>query len=273
MAFRHHPITGEPIVFAPERAARPNAFGRDDAIVCPFCPGNESMTPPEIARAGDPWRVRVFPNKYPAVERHEIIVESNRHDATFDGIDNATEVVSVYCDRYRAHAESAYVSIFKNEGERSGASIDHLHSQLMPLPLVPVRIAREAAAFAAASSCPLCGPRENIIEENDSFSRFAPAGSQHAYEQWIVPKRHKGEIASLTDDEVGALATILQSAVRATRSIAAAHNILFMNFPRQGAGHFYIDVFPRLTSIAGFELATGMFIDIIDPAAAARRLK
>jgi UDPglucose--hexose-1-phosphate uridylyltransferase len=273
MAFRHHPITGDPIVFAPERAGRPNAFGREDAVVCPFCPGHESLTPPEIAHAGDPWRVRVFPNKYPAVDRHEIIVESNQHDATFDRIDNAVEVLSVCLDRYRAHADAAYVSLFKNEGERSGASIDHLHSQLMPLPMVPARVAREAAAFGAASSCPLCGPRENIIEENEGFLRFAPAGSQHPYEQWIIPKRHQPEIVSLTDDEVGRLATILQSAVRATRSIAAAHNILFMNFPRQRSAHFYIDLFPRLTSIAGFELATGMFIDIIDPAAAARRLR
>jgi len=112
-----------------------------------------------------------------------------------------------------------------------------------------------------------------VIEENESFIRFAPAGSQHAYEQWIIPKRHQPDISSLRDDEVAALATILQGAIRATRSIAASHNVLFMNFPRRRPAHFYIDVFPRMTSIAGFELATGMFIDIIDPAAAARRLR
>ena len=55
--------------------------------------------------------------------------------------------------------------------------------------------------------------------------------------------------------------------------VPPAHNILFMNFPRQRSGHFYIELLPRLTAIAGFELATGMFIDIIDPAAAARRLR
>jgi UDPglucose--hexose-1-phosphate uridylyltransferase len=273
MAFRRHLITGEPIVFAPERAARPNAFGREHTLVCPFCPGNESLTPPEIARRGDPWRIRVFPNKYPAVDRHEIIVESNDHDATFDRIDHAAEVLSVYVDRYGAHAEASYVSLFKNEGERAGASIDHLHSQVMALPMIPARVAREGSAFEAASSCPLCAVPDNVIAENEGFIRFAPAGSQHPYEQWIIPKRHQPEIVLLTDGEVQQLATILQSAVRATRSIAAAHNILFMNFPRQRSGHFYIDVFPRLTAIAGFELATGTFIDIIDPAAAARRLK
>lgn len=61
-ALRRHIITADPILFAPERAGRPNAFGGEENGVCPFCPGNETMTPPEIERAGEPWRIRVFPN-------------------------------------------------------------------------------------------------------------------------------------------------------------------------------------------------------------------
>ena len=274
MAFRRHPITGEPIVYAPERAARPNAFGHWQNVgPCPFCPGNESMTPPSIAEIGNPWRVRVFPNKYPAVKGHEVIVDSNRHDATFESLDNAVEVLSVYADRCRAHADAAYVSLFKNEGEMSGASLPHLHSQVMPLPFVPPRIARELAAFEARASCPLCGFRENVIEENDAFVRIAPDGSSFAYEQWIVPKRHVAHITMLPEQELAQLAAMLQNATRAARSVGDALNVLFMNFPSGRAPHFYVDVFPRLTSIAGFELGAGMFIDIIDPAAAARRLK
>ena len=269
--FRHHPITGEPIVYAPERAGRPNAFGRTGtSIVCPFCPGNESMTPAEIVRVGEPWRIRAFPNKYPAVEGHEVIVDAREHDAVFESLDDAAEVLDVYAARYRAHANAAYVSLFKNEGERSGASIEHIHSQVMPMPIVPVRVAREAAAFASARSCPLCAPRENVIEENEHFFRFAPGGSQHSFEQWIVPKRHQ---SSFVTSDIESLAPILQSAIRATRSIAPSYNVLFINFPEDRATHFYIDVFPRLAAIAGFELATGTFIDIIDPAAAAQRLR
>lgn len=272
MAVRRHPISGEPILFAPDRALRPNAFARDDSVDCPFCPGSESMTPPEIMRAGDPWRVRVFPNKYPAVEGHEVIVESNRHDTSFDRIDNAAEVVATYVERCRAHKGAAYVALFKNQGVRAGASIDHIHSQLMPLKFVPPRIELQAMAFAG-SSCPLCRAPGTIIEENEAFIRCVPAGSQHAWEQWIVPRRHQADITSMGDDEIAALATILQSAVRAARNVAAAHNVLFMNFPRSATAHFYVDVFPRMTSIAGFELSTGTFIEIIDPADAARRLK
>ncbi|HSP16921.1 MAG TPA: DUF4921 family protein [Thermoanaerobaculia bacterium] len=274
MAFRRHPVTGVPIVYAPERAARPNAFGHwNDLGACPFCPGNESMTPPSIVEIGDPWRIRVFPNKYPAVDGHEVIVDSNRHDATFESLDNAAEVVAVYVDRVRAHAGAAYVSLFKNEGEMSGASLPHIHSQVTPLPFVPPRVAREVAAFEAASNCPLCGIRENLIDENAAFVRFAPLGSSFPYEQWIVPKRHQQEFASLGSADIEALAAILQDAIRTTRTIAQSMNVLFVNFPSSRAAHYYIQLFPRLTSIAGFELATGVFIDIIDPAAAARRLK
>ena len=272
MAVRKHPVTGEPILYAPERAGRPNAFQRVNEEICPFCPGNESLTPPEIARTGDSWRVRAFPNKYPAVEGHEVIVESNRHDAAFQSIDNAAEVVSMYISRYRAHAGAAYVSLFTNAGERAGASIDHIHSQLMPVPFIPPRIERHLAAFASGP-CPLCGNVGTVIEENDSFARVVPGAAQQAYQQWIVPKRHEPDFTSLRDAQIVSLAVILQSAVRAAHQVSSSHNVLFMNFPHRTDAHFYIDVFPRMTPVAGFELATGTFIDIIDPASALRRLR
>ena len=269
---RKNLITGDPIRYAPERAGRPNAFGREEQP-CPFCPSNENQTPPTIASVGNPWRIRVFPNKYPAVDGHEVIVESPQHDATFNDVD-AAEVVSVYMDRYRAHARhAAYVSLFKNAGERAGASLDHLHSQLIPLPFVPPRVSHEASAFGRAASCPLCAKPDAslIVHENEAFVSFAPDGSVHSYEQWIVPKRHQPDFASLVEPRQ--LGTILQRAIASAQKIAPPHNVLFMNFPKQERGHWYIDVFPRMTSIVGFELATGTFIDIIDPAAAARRLR
>lgn len=272
MTVRKHPVSGEAILYAPGRAGRPNAFGRDGDDLCPFCPGNESLTPAEIARTGEPWRVRTFPNKYPAGPGHEVIVESNRHDASFESLDDAAEVVAMYISRYRAHTGATYVSLFKNDGERAGASIDHIHSQLMPVPFLPPRIERHLAAFAAGP-CPLCRGAGTGIDENESFTRIVPDAAQHAYEQWIVPKKHDADFTALRDAEVAALAAILQTAVRKARGIAPAHNVLFMNFPRPTAAHFYIDVLPRMTSVAGFELATGTFIDIIDPDAAAGRLR
>lgn len=259
---RRNLITGEPVIFAPDRASRFPAGG------CPFCPGHEHETPPELARIGDPWRVRVFDNKYPFAPRHEVIVESPRHDATFGQLENAAEIVALYVERYRA-MDAAHVVLFKNHGAMAGASLEHLHSQLAGVSFIPPRAQRELAAFA--SRCPLCEPLQHVIDESEHFRRIAPHGSSFAYEQWIVPRRHAPNFSMLSGDETNDLAMRLRDAARSMERIAPSYNWLFMNF--QQAGHWYVQAMPRMTTIAGFELAAGTFIDIIDPAAAAEKLR
>ena len=279
MDVRRHPITGEPILFAPERSGRPNAFGPEDQSICPFCPGNESLTPPSLEEAGAPWRVRVFANKYPAVAGHEVVVESPRHDDRFETLAHPAEAIATWIRRYRAHREARYVAVFKNEGERAGASLEHIHSQIMPLSFIPPRVQRHLDAFAAAKTCPLCDALEThrrdglVVAENDTFVAFAPSGSQHAYEQWIAPLRHEGEFTALSDGAVEDLALILQRSTAAARSVSPAQNVIAMNFRNEPSAHFYLQVIPRITSIAGFELGSGTFIDIVDPALAAERLR
>ncbi len=278
---RKHLITGEPILFAPERASRPHAFFGDEDVTqprCPFCPGHEDDTPPQIAAIGDPWRVRVFPNKYPSVPGAEVIVESPHHDDRFDRLEHAVDVLDVYIDRYRAHAKAGYTCVFKNEGPLGGASIQHVHSQVMPLPFLPPRVEREGNAFVRADECPLCNAIEShrrtglAIQESDAFVWLTPAASWMAYQQWIVPKRHVAEMTSLDGNERTELAMLLRSAAASMLKVSRSYNWSFQNFPRQAAAHFYVDLFPRLTTIAGFELATGTFIEIIDPASASRCL-
>ena len=269
--FRTNPITGERVLFAPNRAARRGAFGGETEERCPFCAGHESDTPPEVARVGKPWRMRVFPNKYPPIEGAEVIVEAPSHIDSFADIEHAEDVVRMYVDRCRAHADAAFVSLFKNEGAKAGASIPHVHSQLVPLPFVPPRIERELAGFA--HGCVLCGMRENVIRETESFLWLAPYASAFAHQQWIVPKRHVSALTSLHDAELRELATLLPASARATRSVANAFNWMFLSFPRNAEAHFYVDVAPRAAVIAGFELNTGTFVEIIDPADAARRLR
>lgn len=268
--FRTNPITGERVLFAPDRAARRGAFGDDSEERCPFCPGHERDTPPEVAHAGEPWRVRAFPNKYPPIHGAEVIVETPRHEESFASVEDAEDCVRMYAGRYRAHADAAYVSLFKNEGTRAGATIAHAHSQVVPLPFVPPRIERELAGLARG--CVLCGMRENVIRETASFVWLAPAASAFAYQQWIVPKRHVPDVSALSDAELRELASLLRAAARATRAVASAFNWMFMNFPPSGPAHFYVDVTPRMAVIAGFELNTGTFVEIMDPADAARRL-
>jgi UDPglucose--hexose-1-phosphate uridylyltransferase len=268
VVFRKNPLTGEPIVYAPERAARRSAFGDASDERCPFCAGHESDTPREVARIGEPWRVRAFPNKYPPVAGAEVIVESPRHDGAFH--DHPDDVVRMYVERYRAHASAAYVALFKNEGARAGASIDHVHSQVIPLPFVPPRIERELRGFADA--CPLCAPEGHLIRETETLRWLAPEASSFAYQQWIVPKRHVADLSACTAEELRDLASLLAAASRAMQPLGA-YNWMFMNFPRHAEAHCYVDVVPRLAALAGLELGTGTFVEIIDPAAAARRLR
>ena len=266
---RKHAITGEPILFAPNRAIRPRAFDGTDEVLdrCPFCPGHESDTPPELARiGGEAWTARVFPNKYPPSEGAEVIVESARHEARFDEIENAAGVLALTIDRYRAHASALHTVVFKNEGPRAGSSIPHVHSQIVPLPFVPPRIQRELAGFA--HDCPLCTMPGHVISETKSFIWLAPHASAMPYQQWIVPKQHVNELTIGVDE----LAALLRSASRAMLRISESYNWMFVNFPREPRAHAYIELFPRVTTIAGLELGTGTFVEIIDPADAARRL-
>lgn len=278
-SIRYNPITGDPVLYAPERSSRPNAFAHDDAGVCPFCPGNESMTPAEserIERDGH-WIARAFPNKYPASEHHEVIVEARDHKANYESIEDAAAIMRLYVDRYRdlrRRNAVAYVSLFKNHGRMAGASIDHLHSQVLASPVLPPRIAKESAAFDAAASCPICTmTRKHTIRESDRFAWFAPEASRMPYEQWIVPKRHIPEPGAMTDDEMRELAALLQNSTSAMRPIAPSYNWSFVAFPASPRGHFYVEIFPRLTSIAGYELGTFMFIEIVDPAKTAEVLR
>ncbi|MEA2490947.1 MAG: UDPglucose--hexose-phosphate uridylyltransferase [Acidobacteriota bacterium] len=272
MSFRRNLLTGEPIVFSPERAARPRAFLDDaTALTCPFCPGHEHETPPSLAVAGEPWRVRVFANKYPSVTGAEVIVEAAEHEARFEDVDHAADVVAMYVERYRAHSDAAYVSLFKNEGAAAGSSIPHLHSQVMPLPFVPPRVTRELAGFRDA--CPLCARPGEVIVETEHFTWLAPHASWMPYQQWLVPKRHACEMTALDGAALAELASLLRASAGKMRTLAPAFNWMFLNFPREPQAHWYVDLFPRMTTIAGFELGTGTFVEIIDPAAAARQFR
>lgn len=253
------PITDDPVILAPEREARPNVYA---GAPCPFCPGAEEQTPPEIARDGEPWRIRIFPNRYPPTEHAEVIVESANHDASFDALppSQAQRAVEMSFERYRALATTtAYVCIFKNHGRLAGASIPHLHSQLVGTPFVPLRPSREGDAFARAAHCPLCDVREHpLIAETEHYRWIAPRGARLAYQQWIVPKSHEHDLG-----EPRELALLMQTSVRAMRNISDAFNWAFVTFPHQRRGHWYLELFPRIAMIAGFELGSGTFVNTV----------
>jgi UDPglucose--hexose-1-phosphate uridylyltransferase len=253
------PITNDPVILAPLREARPNVY---EGAPCPFCPGAEEQTPPEIARDGEPWRIRVFPNRYPPTEHAEVVVESAKHEDEFENLpaDQAQRAVELYFERYRAmSATSDYVCIFKNHGRLAGASIPHLHSQLVGTPFVPLRPKREAEAFARAPRCPLCDLGDHaLIAETDHYRWIAPRGATLAWQQWIVPKTHEHDLG-----EPRELASLMQASARAMKTISDSYNWAFVTFPHETRGHWYVDLFTRITMIAGFEIGSGTFVNTV----------
>ncbi|MGK2857015.1 MAG: galactose-1-phosphate uridylyltransferase [Thermoanaerobaculia bacterium] len=298
-----HPLTFEPILLAPGRSERPGAWGTSgtasdsDTELCPFCPGNEEETPPELTRhgAGTAWRTRVVPNKYPAippidgVPSHEVLIDAAEHDSPLESrsLDGWVEMIELWrecVDRHASRAGVESVLLFRNEGRAAGQSIAHPHSQLLALPFVSPRLESELMAFADGEPCPLCSATQSsrgdaarlLIGERDGIVILCPAAPRFPYETWIVPARHE------CDWRAGnslAIATAAREAIRALRWRwpASPFNLALATAPARevarGGYHWHLEILPRLTNLAGFELATGSWMNIVEPERAAAELR
>ncbi len=159
------------------------------------------------------------------------------------------------------------MTIFKNQGPRAGASLPHLHSQVLGTPFVTPRVAREIDGFTRARECPLCTLPGVPIELTDSFAWIAPHASAMPYQSWIVPRIHAPELvppAGVTE-----LAALLQRASRAALTVASSFNWMFLNFAGTPRAHWYVEVVPRVSTLAGFELGSASAINVVDPEHAA----
>lgn len=262
---RYDAMSGDWVVVAPSRALRPHAPVPSASASgprprhlpdCPFCPGNESMTPPEVWRLADRaghWRIRVVPNLFPLLDahassgrktdasgwltmggagRHEVLVESPDHDwdlATAT-IDEARDVVIAYRDRYLALREDrpALISVFRNHGQASGTSLAHPHSQLVALPVIPALTQRRLdIARRHLDESGRCLSVElldkeladgrRILFEGSDFVAYQPFAASTAYETWIVPRREQPSFGQLTDEAAPGLAGIVRDLLAALR--------------------------------------------------------
>jgi UDPglucose--hexose-1-phosphate uridylyltransferase len=298
-----HPGSGEEILLAPNRRQRPNALLTEPSTDarCPFCPGNEEMTPPEIERVGNEssWEIRVVPNKYPVASsaregirgRHEVIIESCDHDAELRTmpLDHVRRLVATWIRRWDAAAaleETRYVSLFRNRGRNAGESIAHTHSQLLAIPVVPPRLlehsSRIARSLSAGEPCPLCDSVLSlpslILRDTTRFRLMAGPAARLPHTLWIVPFDHAKDFRTLDDEGRGELAEMLRFA----ESLLIAElgdvsiNWIFLNGllrTEPDEFHWYVEVIPRLASLAGFELGSGLFINVVPPQDAAVALQ
>ena len=340
---RLDPITGNWTIFAPHRVQRPEEFvpQRDfvgKPIECPFCPGNESTTPPPVwvgkiseddsslnilDPAGvngseDSWSVRVVPNKYPAVSAaygnptfsreqplfqrrplsggHEVVIESRSHVESLSQLDlsEIQLVFNAFRDRikhWRAVPGIAYVTAFKNAGARAGASLRHTHSQLIATNRIPAAVRRVVDRMihhrAASGCCLHCDlirgelkARERIVWRDDTLVAYCPFASYLPMLIRVTSLDHQPCFEDLDDKTVESTARLVRRVVSWLEKVrpGTAYNFCLHTRP-PGANdppdsfHWSIEIFPRMTQIAGFEWGSQCMINPMLPELAASKLR
>ncbi|MER3415444.1 MAG: galactose-1-phosphate uridylyltransferase [Gemmataceae bacterium] len=256
---RKDPVVGRWVIIATDRAKRP-ILSRLEAqpisgSFCPFCEGNEDKTPHEILAYrerntrpdGPGWRVRVVPNKFPALQvegdlnkrgegiydkmngvgAHEVIIECPHHEISIANLseDNIREIFWVYRDRLvdlKKDPRLVYGMLFKNVGAAAGASLEHSHSQLIVTPIVPINVWEEMTGslefYNYRGRCIYCdmihqelATEKRIVLDMPNFVAFAPFASRFPFETWILPKQHNSHFENIQKIEVEELATVLKT--------------------------------------------------------------
>jgi len=221
---RRDPIVGRWVIISTDRNGRPHDFAQMQPVrpistaLCPFCPGQERLTPkeimayrPEPAEANAPnWSVRVVPNKFPALQvegelgregmglydrmngigAHEVIIEAPGHKDTLADMPTKRleDVLWAYRDRIidlKRDVRLRYILIFKNHGAAAGATLEHSHSQLIALPVIPTNVMNEIEGcrlhYQQKERCMYCdilkqdlAHGERIVAENAEYACVTP---------------------------------------------------------------------------------------------------
>lgn len=252
------------VIIAPARSKRPKLTAGETKI-CPFCQGNEAATPPEVFRIGEGnpntpgWKVRVVPNKYPITDFHEVIIHSPDDKADIEDlpISQVELVFQTYKLRFNAHREHGHVLIFNNHGQIAGASISHPHSQVV---VVPKQITLDTLHLE---------PVNNLISDETHFTVYAPDFSQWPYEVWIAPKKQEGTFGDISDEKLRELASIVQNILK---KLTLHFENLSYNYYIHHGTDWYLRIIPRTIHRAGFELGTGLSVNVADPTDVAKAL-
>jgi UDPglucose--hexose-1-phosphate uridylyltransferase len=330
--FRHNLITGHWVILAENRGGRPQEVDVQQIVrpqsVCVFCEGHENRTPSEVfairsagSQANGPgWRVRVVPNKFPALEFaddfpalrplpgngegvetapgvgvHEIVIESPRHLSSITELadEDVGEIFEAYRQRLAALRETKkYRSavVFKNGGPTAGATLIHLHSQLIAFqtggPVIGERLVQFESYQQQFGKCPLCqtisefaGGERSVVAATENFAAFCPFASRFAYEMWIAPRRHAAHFDTTTPETLRELGALLRRVLVKLERIVKlpAYNYIVHTAPFDTSGsdhyHWHIEILPRTTSLAGFELGVGCYINTVGPERAATALR
>ena len=295
-------LTNTPTILAADRAKRPDHTGATSGLsgvekqnsapsatkVCPFCKGNESMTPPATYQDADDWSVKVFPNKYPIIGEHEIIIHSPDHDKDIEDLphEQNVKIIRAFLARMPFYtSQNKEVLIFNNKGGKAGASLTHPHSQIISLKGFPGILEWEKNSalkyFNEHNTCYWCdmiqkevGDKKRVVYESKHFVLLVPSASRWSYEMIMVPKEHRPNFEYIPEVEINDFAQMLKATLH-------AYNVLFdrpdRNFwihtQRFDPFHWHIGLIPQLKVLGGLELGAGIWVsDKSTPEDAAKKL-
>jgi UDPglucose--hexose-1-phosphate uridylyltransferase len=325
---RKDPVTGRWVIISTERRKRPTDFRLESVTIppdsaCPFCDGHEHMTPRELlahrhngSGPNSPgWDLRVIPNQFPVLRvegtldrqgeglfdkmngigAHEVIIESPRHEDTLATMTEAAVEQVLWAFRARVQdlkqdRRFRYIIIFKNHGAAAGAALDHTHSQLIALPIVPREVRDEVegakAHFTQKERCVFCdilhqelADGRRLIAETADIVAVAPYAPRFPFETWILPRRHQSLFEDAQRNEYTALARVLVDILsRMNRALRnPPYNLLIHSAPLSEPAaefyHWHVEIIPKLTKVAGFEWATGFYLNPTAPEEAAQVLR
>ena len=325
---RKDPVTGRWVIISAERRKRPGDFRLESVrpapdASCPFCEGHEHMTPAELLAYGRNgsgpntagWSLRVVPNQFPvlrvegALERqgeglfdkmngigaHEVIIESPRHEDTLatlsdEAVEQVLRAAAARVQDLKRDRRFRYMIIFKNHGSAAGASLDHSHTKLIALPIVPREVRDEVdgarSHFQTKERCVFCdilrqelGDGRRLIAENGDMVAVAPYAPRFPFETWLLPRRHQALFEDAPGHELASLARLLGDILRRMNVALRMppYNLLIHSAPvAEEAGdyyHWHVEIIPKLTKVAGFEWATGFYLNPTAPEEAAQVLR
>jgi UDPglucose--hexose-1-phosphate uridylyltransferase len=312
---RKDPVSGRWVVVNTDNPRKPGDFESENIEFkpgpCPFCYGNEHMTPSEIdairfegTQVNSPgWKVRTVANKFPALQiegdldrkgigiydmsngvgAHEVIIETPYHDKTITDLsdEEVTHVIDMYCRRsidLQKDKRLKYVLIFKNQGVIAGATLEHSHTQLIALPMIPKNVLEElngaSSYFEYRERCIFCDiirqeiqEKERVLIESKNFISFCPFVSRFPFEVQIIPKEHASHFCQLEWAQKQDLAKILKETLLRLKAALSNHSYNFIihtaPFDKTNGEyeyyHWFIEIMPRLTRVAGFEWGTGFY--------------
>ncbi len=327
---RKNLITNDWVIFAPNRLARPTelkakeqdniqilAARPENKTDCPFCPGNEKPEDKVVFTVGDAgkWRVRVIENKFSSVARdvapnkrftrfrkeidgfgiHDVFIDNPRHNTNLAlmSVGEIQTLVQAYHRRYLEVLQNELVKhavIFKNQGIKAGGSLEHPHSQIYGLPVVPfeitVRMHEMERYFETNDNCLMCdimrdeiNDKERLIYENESFISFMSYADLSPYHFWIVPKHHCHTFAKVSEQELADLADCMKAVfARLYKSLKNPdYNFVFQSLTHHDEGaeyfHWYISVIPQIKTKGGISYAGGLYVNPVMPEDAAKVLR